>query len=214
MLKEGKMSRPRALRLLDHALGGEAGVACCEKLVEAAGLKILFTMFMKKVRELAPIEHILGIFASMLRLLLGDSAPRIRLLGKFVEKDYEKLNRIVKLRREYASKLAAVDRSIKEERAGLPAGEQQDHTDEWLSRRLDAGLFSLQSEKAIDVILAWLIAEDDGARSKIRELMAERDETFSSIKSTLEEQLDSMSDQSDDTDATMKDMLSTLIQFL
>lgn len=55
MLKEGKMSRPRALRLLDHALGGEAGAACCEKLVEAAGLKILFTMFMKKVRELAPI---------------------------------------------------------------------------------------------------------------------------------------------------------------
>ena len=46
MLKEGKMSRPRALRLLDHALGG---VACCEKLVEAAGLKTLFGMFMKKV---------------------------------------------------------------------------------------------------------------------------------------------------------------------
>lgn len=49
MLKEGKMSRPRALRLLDHALGGDAGAACCEKLVEAAGLKIIFTMFMKKV---------------------------------------------------------------------------------------------------------------------------------------------------------------------
>lgn len=80
----------------------------------------------------------------MLRLLPGDSAPRIRLLGKFVEKDYEKVNRIVKLRREYASKLAAVDRSIKEEQTKLAADEQQDHTDEWLSRRLDAGLFSLQ----------------------------------------------------------------------
>ncbi|KAL9122794.1 MAG: hypothetical protein Q9187_000656 [Circinaria calcarea] len=211
MLKEGKMSRPRALRLLDHALGGEAGAACCEKLVEAAGLKTLFTMFMKKHDNLTS-EHILGIFASMLRLLPGDSAPRIRLLGKFVEKDYEKVNRIVKLRREYASKLAAVDRSIKEERAELAADELQDHTDEWLSRRLDAGLFSLQ--KAIDVILAWLIAEDDGARSKIQELMAEHDETFSSIKSTLEEQIGSMSDQSEDTDATMKDMLSTLMQFL
>jgi len=49
MLKEGKMSRPRALRLLDHALGGADGAACCEKLVDAAGLKVIFTMFMKKV---------------------------------------------------------------------------------------------------------------------------------------------------------------------
>ena len=50
MLKEGKMSRPRALRLLDHALGGLYGTSCCQKLVEAGGLKVLFTMFMKKVR--------------------------------------------------------------------------------------------------------------------------------------------------------------------
>ena len=50
MLKEGKMSKPRALRLLDHALSGVSGGLCCEKLVEAAGLKVLFSMFMKKVR--------------------------------------------------------------------------------------------------------------------------------------------------------------------
>ena len=48
MLKDGKMSRSRALRLLDHALGGLDGDACCERLVDAAGLKTVFTMFMKK----------------------------------------------------------------------------------------------------------------------------------------------------------------------
>ena len=53
MLKEGKMSRPRALRLLDHALGGIDGISCCEKLVDAAGLKVVFTMFMKKVRRIS-----------------------------------------------------------------------------------------------------------------------------------------------------------------
>ena len=53
MLKEGKMSRPRALRLMDHALGGSTGISCCEKLVEAAGLKVIFTMFMKKVSLLS-----------------------------------------------------------------------------------------------------------------------------------------------------------------
>ena len=49
MLKEGKMSRPRSIRLLDHALGGSYGGGCCEKLVEAAGLKPIFTAFMRKV---------------------------------------------------------------------------------------------------------------------------------------------------------------------
>jgi beta-catenin-like protein 1 len=43
MIKEGKMSKSRALRLTDHALGGgQSGADACEKLVEAAGLKVIF----------------------------------------------------------------------------------------------------------------------------------------------------------------------------
>lgn len=49
MLKEGKFSKPRALRVLDHALGGIEGAPACERLVEAAGLRTVFGMFMKKV---------------------------------------------------------------------------------------------------------------------------------------------------------------------
>lgn len=49
MLKEGKFSKPRALRVLDHALGGVGGAPACERLVEAAGLKTVFGMFLKKV---------------------------------------------------------------------------------------------------------------------------------------------------------------------
>jgi beta-catenin-like protein 1 len=49
MLREGKMSKSRALRVLDHALGGQSGGASCERFVEAAGLKTVFGMFMKKV---------------------------------------------------------------------------------------------------------------------------------------------------------------------
>ena len=89
-------------------------------------------------------EHILGMLSSMLRSLPAESAPRIRLLAKFVEKDYEKLNRTVQIRRDYASKLAAVDQDIKIERTKLPQSEQEDMADEWLSRRMDAGLYLLQ----------------------------------------------------------------------
>lgn len=49
MLREGRMSKPRALRLLDHALSGQDAVIACERLVESAGLKTIFGMFMKNV---------------------------------------------------------------------------------------------------------------------------------------------------------------------
>jgi len=49
MLRDGKRSKTRALQLLDHALGGPDGRGVCERLVEAQGLKVVFSMFMKKV---------------------------------------------------------------------------------------------------------------------------------------------------------------------
>lgn len=89
-------------------------------------------------------EHLLGILASMLRSLPGDSAPRIRLLAKFVEKDYEKIDRLIQIRREYASKVSVVEGDISQEKLKLPPAGREDKEDEWLSRRLDAGLFTLQ----------------------------------------------------------------------
>ena len=53
MLRQGMMSKARALRLLDHSVAGLQAGEVCERLVEAAGLKTVFGMFMKKV-ALAP----------------------------------------------------------------------------------------------------------------------------------------------------------------
>ena len=182
MLREGKMSRPRALRLLDHALAGPDGGPCCERLVEAAGLKPTFSHLMKN-QDHEATEHLLGILSSMLRSLPANEAPRIRLLAKFVEKEYQVPARLVLLRREYAAKVARVDQEVKSERAKLSAEEQEARADEWFSRRLDAGLYVLQT---IDVILAWLVAEDDGARRRIKELLADRDEGLGDVKATLQ----------------------------
>ena len=49
MLREGKFSKSRALRVLDHAIGGATGGPAGERLVEVAGLRTVFGMFMKKV---------------------------------------------------------------------------------------------------------------------------------------------------------------------
>ena len=83
------------------------------------------------------------------------------------------------MEKDYKMKVGVVDREIATEKSTLSTNEQEENADEWLSRRLGAGLFSLQ---AIDVVLAWLVAEDDGAKSQIQKLMGEK---FGEIWKTL-----------------------------
>lgn len=97
-----------------------------------------------KQQENQAIEHLLGIFASLLRLLPGGSAARIRALAKFMEKEYEKIDKLVKLRRDYLSRVSPVEQAIEQEKKSFDKEEQEVMAPEWLSRRLDAGLFSIQ----------------------------------------------------------------------
>ncbi|KAK5127680.1 hypothetical protein LTR08_004346 [Meristemomyces frigidus] len=209
MLKEGTFSKPRALRLLDHACSGhtQPAVEVCTKLVEAAGLKGIFSMFMAHTDNVT-IEHLLGIFSSLLRLLPGESAARIRTLAKFTEKDYAKVAKLIQHRDGYARKIGAVDNEIRQERTSLSSSEAEEREDTWLSRRLDAGLFSLQT---IDMILAWLAAEDVGAKTLVLERVG-----ATAIRESLHDQLDGLSelDGSGDTggeEGDTREMLETLI---
>ncbi|KAK3072926.1 hypothetical protein LTR53_005925 [Teratosphaeriaceae sp. CCFEE 6253] len=205
MLKEGSFSKPRALRLLDHACAGPSAQQVCEKLVDAAGLKIIFSSFMKK-SDSGTTEHLLGILASLLRLLPGESAARIRALAKFTEKDYEKVGKLVKLREDYARKVGLVEKEISNEQAALDIEEIAERADEHLSRRLDAGLFVLQT---IDVILAWLAAEDTGAKKRII-----AGGLVEPVRASLQEQIDGLDADGGDGGDETRDMLGTLLEFL
>lgn len=179
MLRDGKMAKTRSLRLLDHAVGGTSGGAVAERVVEARGLKTLFGMFMKKGGDGATVEHLLGVFAGLLMLLPADSEGRIRTLAKFVEREYEKIGRLVVVRRGYAGRLKIVEAEIEEQR-GRVDGEMEE---EWFSKRLDAGLFALQMT---DLCLAWLCAEDDGARGKVKALLEEEGLGLGDVRKTLQ----------------------------
>ena len=164
MLREGKRSKLRALAVIDYALGGSGGSEACQRFVQAAGLKTIFSIFMRKVlpdfflpynpgweadadlqQDRTLIEHLLRIFASLLRSLPGGSDERIRTLAKFVEKDYEKIVKLVSLRRGYASKVLAVEDTIDKERSALREEDEDDQmVQSWLSRRVEAGLVELQ----------------------------------------------------------------------
>lgn len=122
--------------------------------------------------------HIMGILVSLFTNLASDTAPRIRLIAKFVEENYEKVDRLLELRETAQSRIRAADLQIAQERkvgsntAPSPnpkqdleeSGEEidDDRDDEWYLTRLDAGLSALQS---IDYVLAWVCMEDDGVSS-------------------------------------------------
>ena len=214
MLKEGKRSKTPAIRLLDHGASGgsgpSGGVIVCKQLVEAGGLKTLFTLF-NKTQDHRLVEHLLAIFANMLRRLPADSAERIRTLAKFVEKDFEKIGKLMKLRRDYSARVRQVELQGAQELQNASGEEERETVQvEILSRRLDAGLFNLQQT---DVLLAWLAAEDGGAKKRIKKLLAERDESLDALKVIIQEQMEGL-DTTEEENQDMKDMLSTLLEFL
>lgn len=58
----------------------------------------------------------LGIMVSLLNNLASDSAPRIRLLSKFVEDEYSKVDRLLELRENNEGRVTVAERGIEAEK--------------------------------------------------------------------------------------------------
>ncbi|XP_061591064.1 beta-catenin-like protein 1 [Cololabis saira] len=153
MLREKKMSRTSALKVLDHGMIGPEGADNCHKFVDILGLRTIFPLFMKTPKKMKKTgasereheEHVCSIIASMLRNL--KSQQRTRLLNKFTENDCEKVDRLMELHFKYLEAVQQADKRIEGEKHEMVRrGEILDDTmeDEFYLRRLDAGLFVLQ----------------------------------------------------------------------
>ena len=73
--------------------------------------------------------------------------------------------------------------------------------------RLSEGLYCLER---IDAVLAWLVAEDEGAKKAVVQALGERDEGLKDVKATLQAQLDGVLA----VEKAERDMLETLMGFL
>ncbi|KAF2155434.1 DUF1716-domain-containing protein [Myriangium duriaei CBS 260.36] len=206
MVREGKMSKSEALKVLDHATVG-SGQAVCEKIVESAGLKTIFGLFKKKP-DRQGTENLLDILSAMLRLLPGESPERIRVLAKFAEKDYDKVSKLLDWRSKFASDVAKVDADISKERSTISVEDQDDRADEWDLRRMDAGLFGLQT---VNIILAWLAAEDHDARNKVSSGLEKGAQSIADLTQGLRAQLAEVDQQADED---LAEMLQALIDAL
>jgi len=153
MLREKKLSRTSALKVLNFAMTGPDGADNCNKFVEILGLRSLFPLFMKVPKRNRKVgagpesaeEHTSSIIASLYRHTAGSN--RSRVIQKFVENDHIKVDRLMELYFNYRTKVQEADLKIEKEKDELE--EQGDVIDEAMEdtfylRRLDAGLFTLQ----------------------------------------------------------------------
>lgn len=182
MLREKKLSRNGSLKVLDHALSGSYGRDNCNKFVDILGLRTIFPLFMKtpkrnKKRLLSTDEHeehVASIIASMLRNCKG--SQRQRLIAKFSENDYEKVDRLLELHLKYLEKVDAVDAEIDNE-----ADEIEDDDAKYL-RRLSGGLFTLQ---LIDYIILEISATSEAIKQRVVQILNLRKASMKTIRHVM-----------------------------
>lgn len=93
--------------------------------MDALGLKSLFTTFMGKASKKSKgidvpaseeTSHTLSIVSSLLTNLSSESPARIRLLSKFVENNYEKIDKLLEIRESAQRRLVDTEADIKREK--------------------------------------------------------------------------------------------------
>lgn len=201
MLREKKMSRSSALKVLDHAMIGPEGTDNCHKFVDILGLRTIFPLFMKspkKIRKMGTSEkeheeHVCSILASLLRNLKGQQ--RTRLLNKFTENDSEKVDRLMELHFKYLDAMHVADKKIEGEKHEMvKRGEilTDDIEDEFYLRRLDAGLFVLQ-------LICNIMAEISNAgipqiRQRVHQILNMRGSSIKIVRHILKDYAENIGD--------------------
>jgi len=158
MMREHNFSSNLALRLSDHAL--RHCPENCQVYVDKLGLKVLFAMFMKKgprVKTKAAVreneEHVVSVLQSLCRYCTGIAVAR--LLNKFTENSFEKLERLLEMHEEYAASVRDQDQKrLHGEMEQIDRELEVDDEEQLYLDRCDAGLFTLQQVGVVIVRLA------------------------------------------------------------
>lgn len=192
MIKNKTFTRKPALRLLDHVLTND--VQNCRRFVNLPGLGTLFGAFMKVAKkkrkgfdELEDDEHLCSIVASLFQHLEGVDQGKLcsRVLGKFVEENLQKVERLMELYEKYLGKVRKSKAHIEAERRRLEEeGEEIDSQDEedFLLANLDAGLSTLQH---IVYIIGTICFASDKIKEKVGQLLTMQGSSFDEVKELL-----------------------------
>jgi len=212
LIKEKKQSRSGAIKVLNHAVTGPDGSGNANKVVEIFGLRSLFPLFMKTPKKTkrkgltAPEfeEHIISILAGILQHVTAGQL-KSRIMIKFEENNFEKVERLIELHFKYEDKVRAVDRVIQ---ADLAADSESLDEDEVYLRRLDSGLFSLQ---LLDYILLEVCASNPNVREKVAKLLQLRQSSFESVAKIVKEYGKNLGDDNQEWKTNQQQHIQELI---
>jgi beta-catenin-like protein 1 len=159
-------------------------------------------------------EHVVSIIASLLLRLSGEQHTRV--LNKFFENDYEKLDKLMELHEKYYSQVSEVK---EEEEDDDDEEEEEGESDEDKTkrlaarryvRRLDRGLFTLQQ---VDTVITLLLAEDIAEVSKrVRMLMNQMDTDVKQLIDVIQEYHENVGDGASEAGAAYTNGVRTHTQ--
>lgn len=131
-------------------------------------------------------EHVCSIIASMLRNC--KSGQRQRLLAKFTENDFEKVERLMEFHMKYLAKVEAIDEKLEEN-----PDEVEDPDANYLTR-LSGGLFTLQ---LVDYIILEICATNEVVKQRVLKILNMRGQEMKTIRSVMREYAGNLGDAGD-----------------
>uniref|UniRef100_A0A1E1XAD6 Beta-catenin-like protein 1 N-terminal domain-containing protein n=1 Tax=Amblyomma aureolatum TaxID=187763 RepID=A0A1E1XAD6_9ACAR len=206
MLREKKMSRSGALKVLDFATSNVEGTDNCNKFVDILGLRTVFPLFMQTPRKYKKKgaspeeheEHVCSVIASMLKNC--KPTQRQRLLNKFTENDHEKVDRLMELHFKYLEKVHAIDNVIEREKENPKLQDEDDQMDQeekFYLRRLDAGLFTLQ---LVDYIMLDICSSGPPSiKQRVLQILNLRGGSIKTIRNIMREYAGNLGDAKDES---------------
>lgn len=212
LCREKKQSRSGALKVLDHAVSGPDGTSNANKVVEILGLRTLFPLFMRTPKKakrkglsaLEHEEHVISIIAGILQHTTGPT--RSRVLTKFEENDFEKVERLGELHFKYLEKVNAVDQSILDE---IRAGGEQPEEEEIYLRRLEQGLFTLQ---LVDYIIIECCVSQPRVKERLKKIIQLRRGAMDTIKDIVREYANNLGEENLEWRGRQQENISLLLE--
>lgn len=195
IMKQKRLAYGSAMKALDFATTRCS--QACERFVDVLGLKTLFAAFMGRIptkgkhgnnKDKEEIqEHAVSVIASLLGGLTRGSR-RERFIAKFIENEFEKVDRLMELYTRYTERVKVESKRL--ETIELNDVEM-DEEDRYLAK-MDAGLYTLQ---LLALILAHVWAsENSGIQSRIDLLLKQQRLSRQDVITILQEYHDNIGD--------------------
>ena len=201
--KKGKKAlRFGALKVLNYLLVNNEQdtnflTSCSNRFIEILGLKGIFPIFMaprtivstkRKYKNDEDIEKVEEYCLLIILILIKQTkkANRARCLYKFIENNFEKIERLIELYFKYSEKMIRCDQQINKEKTKMMAEDEEFDEEQFFFKRLTNGLFTLQLIAQLIVLLC---------SSEFKSLIEESFQLAEDLKTRLMKQINMRASQ-------------------